>query len=63
MSRLYEVDKLTKDPVPRVHAHWILDGGKMIIVNKYKCSNCGNRSAEKDNYCSYCGSRMDESTD
>lgn len=44
----------------REHAHWIDDGGRMLIVQKYKCSNCGNRSSEKSNFCSFCGARMDE---
>lgn len=47
----------------RDHAHWIEDGGRLMIIQKYKCSNCGNRSAEKSNFCSFCGARMDEDAD
>jgi len=44
----------------REHAHWILDGQRMILVNKYKCSNCGERTSALDNYCKNCGCIMDE---
>ena len=40
-------------------AKWVVDGGRMVIVMKYKCSKCGNRSAEKTRYCSCCGARME----
>lgn len=58
--RLHEVDKLRRYAEEREHAHWILDGKPMVIVLKYKCSNCGNRSSKQDRFCSYCGARMDE---
>lgn len=48
-----------KDHYP-AHAHWEEESSWMMVVMKYRCSNCGNRSASKDNYCSYCGARMDE---
>ena len=47
----------------RDKAHWIIDGSKMIIVYKYKCSNCGNREREKTNFCSYCGAVMGDEKD
>ena len=59
--RLRVGDKLRDYEIEhREHAHWIDDGGRLLVVLKYKCSNCGNRSAEKSNYCSFCGARMDE---
>ena len=40
-------------------AKWVVDGGKMIIVMKYKCSKCGTRSGERTRYCPFCGARME----
>ena len=47
-----------KNVTERGNAHWILDGGRMLIVQKYKCSNCGTRSASRTRYCPYCGAKM-----
>ena len=53
-------DSLDNKVTRSAHAHWEDDMGKLMVVMKYRCSNCGNRSASKENYCSYCGARMDE---
>lgn len=42
----------------QTEAEWILDGGKMVVTLKYKCSKCKCRSAKETNYCPNCGSRM-----
>ena len=55
--RLPKADKLRKVS-ERDTAEWKLDGQRMAIVMKYKCSHCGNRSASRENFCSYCGARM-----
>lgn len=55
--RLPEADHLRKVS-ERDEAEWVLDGARMQIVMKWKCSHCGNRSASKENFCSYCGARM-----
>lgn len=57
--RFRNVDKLTDKKDYPSHAHWIEDG-KLLVLMKYSCSACGNRSVYKDNYCSYCGAKMDE---
>ena len=53
-------DSLTNKKSYPERSHWIKDSSYMMVVMKYICSGCGNRSASKDNYCSYCGARMDE---
>ena len=55
--RLPEIDKLRKVG-EREESRWVLDGQRLGLVMKYKCDHCGNRSASKDNFCSYCGARM-----
>lgn len=55
--RLPMVDKLRKVG-EREEARWELDGERLGLVMKYKCSYCGNRSASKENFCSHCGARM-----
>jgi predicted type IV restriction endonuclease len=45
--------------------HWIADvdkwGDVVTTINGYKCSECGEFNADKDNYCPNCGARMAES--
>lgn len=55
-----EKGKKMRDIIEQGYAHWILDGGRMLIVQKFKCSNCGTRSAEQTRYCSFCGAKMDK---
>ena len=43
--------------------HWIADvdkwGDVVTTINGYKCSECGEFNADKDNYCPNCGCLMD----
>lgn len=58
------VDKLTKalaDAEPRRHGHWeVVDETE---PRRYGCSVCKRLSWTEDNYCSYCGCKMDEVED
>lgn len=43
---------------PVRHGHWeIIDGTE---PRRYGCSMCKKLSWTEDNYCSYCGAKMDE---
>lgn len=49
----------TVDPVK--HGHWeVVDGTE---PRRYGCSICKRLSWTEDNYCSYCGAKMDEVED
>lgn len=49
----------TVDPVK--HGHWeVVDGTE---PRRYGCSVCKRLSWTEDNYCSYCGAKMDEVED
>ena len=54
----------TIDEMPTVetkHGHWeVVDGTE---PRRYGCSVCKRLSWTEDNYCSYCGARMDEVED
>ena len=40
------------------HGHWeVIDEAE---PRRYGCSNCKRLSFTEDNYCSYCGAKMDE---
>lgn len=59
------LEKATEDAVPVVHGRWVKDeeASKNHIEYIYVCSSCENceawGSAEKTNYCPYCGAKMD----
>ena len=49
----------TVDPVK--HGHWVKS---LDHYDRYMCSVCGHLTdKESDNYCSYCGAKMDEVQD
>lgn len=49
----------TVDPIK--HGHWeVVDGTE---PRRYGCSVCKRLSWTEDNYCSYCGCKMDEVTE
>lgn len=56
--RLRVADQLRKAE-ERETSYWEEDTHLGLLL-KYRCHNCGNRSTEKDNFCSYCGARMIE---
>ena len=52
-------DRLDECPLEEVkHGHWeVVDGTE---PRRYGCSVCKRLSWTEDNYCSYCGAKMDE---
>ena len=54
----FELTERLRKVGEREESRWVLDGQRLGLVMKYKCDHCGNRSASKDNFCSYCGARM-----
>ena len=44
---------------PVRHGKWIYIYKKVPVFN-YQCSECGARSILFENFCSYCGARMDK---
>ena len=49
------------DAVSVKHGHWeVVDGTE---PRRYGCSVCKRLSWTEDNYCSYCGTKMDEVTE
>ena len=53
------IDKMpTVDAEPVRHGRWeVVDGAE---PRRYGCSVCKKLSWTEDNYCSYCGAKMDE---
>ena len=56
------ITRLQKEPTvdaePVRHGHWeVIDEAE---PRRYGCSNCKRLSFTEDNYCSYCGAKMDE---
>ena len=51
------------DVVPVVHGRWVVKydiwGKNVKTLEGYKCSKCGGFSCYQDNYCAYCGAKMD----
>jgi hypothetical protein len=43
------------------HGHWIATGNEYF--DKWICSKCKHAKMYKDNYCSFCGAKMDEVKD
>ena len=54
----------TIDEMPTVepkHGHWVKS---LDHYDRYMCSVCGHlTNTESDNYCQYCGAKMDEVED
>lgn len=51
----------TVDAEPVRHGRWeVVDGAE---PRRYGCSVCKKLSWTEDNYCSYCGAKMDEVTE
>lgn len=60
MPKLSNYDKLGKvdtDNGTRLYSFWKTDK-KLGAMLPHWCAYCGNRSHEKENYCSHCGRRM-----
>lgn len=62
-TRIVYMDDI--DEMPTVdtakHGHWVKS---LDHYDRYMCSVCGHlTNTESDNYCSYCGAKMDEVKD
>lgn len=54
-------EQIKEDDLPTIkHGHWVKS---LDHYDRYMCSVCGHLTyIESDNYCSYCGTKMDEVT-